>query len=221
MFLKHSKIACTGYMFLKHSKMACTEVSRGLAIFRRKENHKSREYSLRNNTRQNYIMQLPVITFILVARSLKTSVHIYNKHHVYAWEEGVCAGLSSSIVCKAACAKAKTIRTNILTGLLSSVINLEIESTASSITVSWSAPFSLDVTGVDPDIWYSVLIYHVTNEGNPTAVPCIDCHNITQSHYVFSPDYLSPCHKYTFTVIPYNGAGEGENVTKREVILVL
>ena len=88
-----------------------------------------------------------------------------------------------------------------LTGLLSSVANLETASSTSSITVSWSAPFSLDVTGVDPDIWYSVLIYNVTDEENPTAVPCTDCHNLTQT-YIFSPDYPSPCHKYTFTVIP-------------------
>ena len=82
---------------------------------------------------------------------------------------------------------------------------------ASSINVSWSAPFSLDVTGVDPDIWYSVLIYNVTDEENSTVVPCTDCHNLTQTHYIFSPDYPSPCHKYTFTVIPYNGAGQGES----------
>ena len=105
------------------------------------------------------------------------------------------------------------------TGLLSSVVNLETASSTSSITVSWSAPFSLDVTGVDPDIWYSVLIYNVTDEENPTAVPCTDCHNLIQTHYIFSPDYPSPCHKYTFTVIPYNGAGQGESVTKREFIM--
>ena len=97
----------------------------------------------------------------------------------------------------------------LLTGLLSSVVNLETDGNVSSITVSWSAPFSLDVTGVDPDIWYSVLIYNVTDEENTTAVPCTDCHNLTQTHYIFSPDYHSPCHKYTFTVIPYNGAGQG------------
>ena len=97
-----------------------------------------------------------------------------------------------------------------LTGLLSLVVNLNTASSTSSITVSWSAPFSLDVTGVDPDIWYSVLIYNVTDEENPTAVLCTDCHNLTQTHYIFSPDYPSPCHKYTFTVIPYNGAGQGE-----------
>ena len=78
--------------------------------------------------------------------------------------------------------------------------------------MSWSAPFSLDVTNVDPDIWYSVLIYNVTDEENPTAVPCTGCHNLTQTNYTFRPDYSSPCHKYiyTFTIIPYNGAGEGE-----------
>ena len=104
-----------------------------------------------------------------------------------------------------------------LTGLLSSVVNLETDCDASSITVSWSAPFSLDVTGVNPDVWYSVLIYNVTDEENPTAVPCTDCHNLTQTHYIFNPDYPSPYHKYAFTVIPFNGVlnetenGEGES----------
>ena len=81
---------------------------------------------------------------------------------------------------------------------------------ASSVTISWSAPFSLDVTDVDPDIWYSVLIYNVTDENNPTAILCTDCINITETHYTFTPDYLSPCHVYNFSVIPLNGAGQGE-----------
>ena len=88
-------------------------------------------------------------------------------------------------------------------------MDLEIVSNTSSITVSWSAPFSLDVTGVDPDIWYSLLIYNVTNEDNPRIIPCTDCTNLTVTHYTFSPDRPSPCHKYAFTVIPYNGIGHG------------
>ncbi|CAI8046218.1 hypothetical protein GBAR_LOCUS25542 [Geodia barretti] len=95
-------------------------------------------------------------------------------------------------------------------GTLSAVAGLSVTSNASSVTISWSAPFSLDVTGVDPDIWYSVLIYNVTDENNPTAILCTDCINITETHYTFTPDYLSPCHVYNFSVIPLNGAGQGE-----------
>ena len=93
-------------------------------------------------------------------------------------------------------------------GLLSAVGDLRASSNASSVTISWTAPFSLDVTGVDPDIWYSVLIYNVTDE---TAILCTDCINITETHYTFTPDYLSPCHVYNFSVIPVNGAGQGES----------
>ena len=95
-------------------------------------------------------------------------------------------------------------------GLLSAVRNLRIATNASSVTISWIAPFSLDVTGVDPDIWYTVLIYNVTDMNNPTAIFCTDCINITETHYTFTPDYLSPCHLYNFSVIPANGAGHGE-----------
>ena len=96
-------------------------------------------------------------------------------------------------------------------GLLSAVGDLRASSNASSVTISWTAPFSLDVTGVDPDIWYSVLISNVTDENNPTAIHCTDCINITETHYTFTPDYLSPCHVYNFSVIPVNGAGQGES----------
>ena len=95
-----------------------------------------------------------------------------------------------------------------MAGLLASVEIGDLTfKNGSIIIISWSAPFSLDVTGVDPDIWYSVLIYNVTD--NPTAIPCTDCINITETNYTFTPDYPSPCHKYIFTVIPLNGAGQG------------
>ena len=78
------------------------------------------------------------------------------------------------------------------------------------INISWTAPFSLDVTDVDPDIWYSVLIYNVTDE-TAVSVPYPNCANISETFCIFRPDYLSPCHKHIFTVIPYNGAGQGES----------
>ena len=98
-----------------------------------------------------------------------------------------------------------------LLGLLSTPPNLVISYNRISVTISWSAPFSLDVTGVDPDIWYFVFIYNVTDKNNPTAILCTDCISITETHYTFTPDYLGPCHVYNFSVIPVNGAGQGES----------
>ena len=98
-----------------------------------------------------------------------------------------------------------------ITGPVSAVGDLKVTESSTSIKISWTAPFSLDVTGVDPDIWYSVLLYNVTDENNPTAILCTDCINITETHYTFTPDHPSPCHAYHFTVIPFNGAGKGES----------
>ena len=91
------------------------------------------------------------------------------------------------------------------------VANLSAISSDSSVTISWSAPWSLDVTGVDHDIWYSVLIQNVTDEDRPTDILCTDCTNITETHYTFTPDHLSLCHVYNFTIIPANGTGLGES----------
>ena len=104
-----------------------------------------------------------------------------------------------------------TICPFIITGPVSEVGDLKLAESSTSITISWSPPFTLDVTGVDPDIWYSVLIYNVTDENNPTAILCTHCTNITETHYTFNPDYPSPCHAYNFTVIPFNGAGKGNS----------
>ena len=91
----------------------------------------------------------------------------------------------------------------------STVVDLKTTSNSTSITISWEAPWSLDVTGVDHDIWYSVLIQNVTDENNPTPISCTDCTNITET--VYTPDHLSPCHVYNFSVTPFNGAGQGES----------
>ena len=85
--------------------------------------------------------------------------------------------------------------------------DLRATSNASSVTISWTAPFSLDVTDVDPDIWYSVLIEDMTDEDNPTNITV----NTTDTYYMFTPDYISPCQKFLFSVIPFNGAGEGQS----------
>jgi len=86
-----------------------------------------------------------------------------------------------------------------------------VQNSSDSILLSWSPPFSLDVKGVDPDIWYTVLISNVTDERNPVDVPCNDCHNLIKPHYIFTTASPSQSHKYSFTVIPNNGVGEGDS----------
>ena len=90
----------------------------------------------------------------------------------------------------------------------STVVDLTVTHNSTSITISWEAPWSLDVTGVDHDIWYSVLIQNVTNL---TTISCTDCTNITETVYTFTPDHLTPCHVYNFSVTSFNGAGQGES----------
>ena len=97
-------------------------------------------------------------------------------------------------------------------GHLSPVGDLNISENATSFNISWTPPFSLDVTdeGLGPDMWYSVIIYNVTDETNTVEIPCTDCDDITQTYYIFTPDYFISCHKYQFSIIPINGAGQGE-----------
>ena len=128
---------------------------------------------------------------------------MYTRVSNYYYEENTCAQFSVANI--------SMIFVLYISGLVPAVMNLTAKSDVSSVTISWTAPFSLDVTGVDPDIWYSVLIYNVTNENNITAILCTDCTNISETHYTFTPDHLSPCDVYNFSVIPYNGAGQGES----------
>ena len=97
-------------------------------------------------------------------------------------------------------------------GELSSVKDLSISENATSFNISWTPPFSLDVTDevFGPSMWYSVLIYNVTDETNTVEIHHTDCINITQTYYIFTPDYFTYCHKYQFSILPINGAGQGK-----------
>ena len=87
----------------------------------------------------------------------------------------------------------------VYTGQLSAVAGLSVTSSTSSVTISWSAPFSLDVTGVDPYIWYSVLVIDKNNQ-------TIRSIRVNDTSYTFSPPGLNPCDNYLVSVTPMNGA---------------
>lgn len=67
---------------------------------------------------------------------------------------------------------------------LTSVTKLGILAPVSNIkrngsTITWDAPFSLDLTGVDPDIVYCVEVYNITcGEINPVLKDCNVVDNI-------------------------------------------
>ena len=86
-------------------------------------------------------------------------------------------------------------------------MNVTVRITETSIIVFWVAPFSLNVSRMEPDIWYSVLLQDKTGQ---TQISCSNCTNISETSYNFTPKDLDQCYEYTVTVVPVNGAGEGE-----------
>ena len=87
---------------------------------------------------------------------------------------------------------------------------MKVERNSSSIT--WEAPFSLDLTDVDPDIAYCVEVYNITCGVDDLVVG--DC-NVTAPRYVDSR--LQQGHIYRITITPKsNGrnALNGTNNTK-------
>ena len=73
------------------------------------------------------------------------------------------------------------------------------------IRLTWTPPFSLDITGVDPDIWYHVEVYNVT------AVRRVPLTNLTvyKPEFNFTVPDPSPCDQFEFRVTPVNVVGNG------------
>ena len=83
--------------------------------------------------------------------------------------------------------------------------NLKSESLGQVIHLTWDAPFSLDITGVDPDIWY-----HVDITVNNNSFSTYDDINVMEFNFTMA-DYTDTNTSvvYEFRVTPINGAGAG------------
>ena len=91
--------------------------------------------------------------------------------------------------------------------------NFKSESLGQVIHLTWDAPFSLDITDVNPDIWYRV---DVTVDNDPFNTSSINIPFITStvniSEFNFTMnDYndTSTSVIYEFRVTPINDAGDG------------
>ena len=97
-------------------------------------------------------------------------------------------------------------------GLLDAVSNLKSESLGQVIRLTWETPFSLDITGVDPDIWYRV----DTTVGDIHLSMCSSCWVVTIPEFNFTMgDYNGTSTRvvYEFRVTPINNAGNGTTST--------
>ena len=83
--------------------------------------------------------------------------------------------------------------------------NLRNGSLGRVVHLTWDAPISLNITGVDPDIWYRV---EITVNNNSFSI--YDGINVTEFNFTMA-DYndTSTSVVYEFRVTPINGAGVG------------
>ena len=93
----------------------------------------------------------------------------------------------------------------LLAGLLSAVTDLDVSVSDSIVHLSWSAPFTLDIAGVQPDISYCVEAITSTNSSLTTHC------DITTTRFSSPLPPGSGCNGYTFTVTvtPVNVVGNG------------
>ena len=84
-------------------------------------------------------------------------------------------------------------------------------------TLSWVAPFSLDLTNIDPDVVYCVDVYNITCGGRDLVSS--DCHVTDTNYTAFSDGYL-----YVYIVTPRSnveGAGNGTRSQWRGVCVTV
>ena len=92
-------------------------------------------------------------------------------------------------------------------GLLSAVGSLMMTVQDSTISLTWTAPFTLDIPG-DPDITYCVCEVNSTSSSTLHS----QC-GITETEYEYPIPPDSACHDHMITVTPVNPAGNGTSST--------
>ncbi|XP_064388381.1 uncharacterized protein LOC135336489 isoform X1 [Halichondria panicea] len=80
-------------------------------------------------------------------------------------------------------------------GPLSSVSNLHAQSSSTNITITWDAPFSLNLTTAEPDIQYCMDVYDSATD----VLLHSEC-GIIEERYTYSPS--NPCSTYALLVTP-------------------
>ena len=93
-------------------------------------------------------------------------------------------------------------------GLLSVVGSPSLNLSGTDISLSWTAPFTLDLPYVDPDITYCVDVVN----SSCSSIVLSEC-DLTVTRFNFFIPIGRVCDNYTFTVTPVNVVGNGTTVT--------
>ena len=91
-----------------------------------------------------------------------------------------------------------------LLGHPSAIDSLNITASNSTLSLTWEPPFTLDITGVDPDITYCVDVINSTS----SVTVHLEC-DITMTEFSYPLPQDAVCHSYVFTVSPNNVVGRG------------
>ena len=89
-------------------------------------------------------------------------------------------------------------------GRLGAPIRLQADGSRQSIHIHWSDPFTLDITGTEPDILNYTLYINNLNTNLKLSV------NATDSNFTFETGDPDPCHVYLFQVSAWSMLGEGK-----------
>ena len=96
-----------------------------------------------------------------------------------------------------------------MSGLLSAVGSLLLVTVQDSvISLTWTAPFTLNIRGVHPDITYCVGVVYPTSSSTLHS----QC-GITETEYEYPIPPDSACHNLMVTVTPVNVVGNGTSST--------
>ena len=88
--------------------------------------------------------------------------------------------------------------------------NLRSQSLGQVIHLTWDTPPSLDITGVDPNIWYRVDITVYNNPfNNSSGTISFNTYFVNTPEFNFTHDSANTSVIYEFKVTPINGAGNG------------
>ena len=89
--------------------------------------------------------------------------------------------------------------------------NLTSANLTDIIGLTWDTPFTLEITGVDPDISYCVNISVVDVAGSNDSTTLTTICSVYVPQFNFTMDYSNTSTSviYEFRVTPRNGAGEG------------